>query len=1185
MIERRLCLFAGIALIAGCEPSNGGTYARRVQAPEELIGGPGALGQVGDWAIGNQQFRVIIQDQGWSRGFGIFGGGIIDADLQRPGAVGTAGGGTGKDNFGELFPALFLQAFDVEDQIRANPATHQNETLPGIEIRNDGSDGGPAIIRTRAGGGDFLTLASELLGAAIPARGLRFETDYIVRPGTRHVEIVGRLLNAGGQPVQLPDPGLAALLERFGIQSLQVPLGDVTLFGEGNEVFAPGAVDRGDTVTPKPVGFDLRFSVDASYGISRALPALPGLVVDFLATAGPDVSYGFAVGDDELNNYVWMNRAEYEKDRQLTATPHSMLLPFLIESFTGAYSFVPPERLEPAGDPEGKDKFEYTRYFMVGTGDVASIRDELYQIRGTTTATLSGRILNARTGEPEVSAFVHILDAAKRPYSQVRTDSNGRFVCKLERGTYYYRVTANGRFPYPAKEELEATRFQTWRCPGGPASTLAECAAPTPKDVELYAEIPDSAELVVSVRDAAGRGLPAKVTVVSTYPDTYTGKDPMTFLFDFSLGEARRPTDITWRDGPDREERRFVEQVVDTANGLAVFAIRPSPSCAPNDHCGYDIYVSRGPEYDVHITRDVRLTESQQRRIDAVLHRVVDTTDWISADLHVHSINSVDAFMPLDQRVTAAAAEGLEVAVATDHNYVTDYAPVIAALGLQDWIQGVVGVELSTLEMGHFNAFPLGYDISSPSRFPFVSVCNPAEAKKVNRTAFDWVECTPQELFENVRQLGRYGANETILQVNHPRDTMLGYFNQYYLNPYTAEPEVPGGRNYPETSYFIYPHDRVPGQYAPTSFSWSFDALEVFNGKRLDQLHAFKVSDRATPEEIAKLRDLCQNGHPDNGPGLVRVRNGGYVAYPGAVDDWLHLLNANRIFTATGNSDSHNLKSEVGTPRTYLYIEPTSDGTHRDASPMAIHDLDLVKAIKEHRAIVTNGPFLDMAVITTSATDTSATQTWRVGDTVPYARSNVGREVNVLLTLKSAPWIQVDAILVYGNGQVIDTISVPRGQLEGHDIDDNMLVTRTYTFDKDTVLVAEAYGLESMFPMVTPREDPPSNIGDALGGIASGLGVGDAFSRGDGVTTPSYIQKVRAYALTNPIWLDIDASGSWNAPGNIVVSTPARDPAPDECPKQSGIAARPHPMSRRPAANAAANRFRGNIRDLFDDQP
>ena len=67
-----------------CESPEATSYAKMVETPDELIGGPGALGMVGDYLLSNDKIRVIIQDKGWSRGFGVFGGGIIDADIVRP---------------------------------------------------------------------------------------------------------------------------------------------------------------------------------------------------------------------------------------------------------------------------------------------------------------------------------------------------------------------------------------------------------------------------------------------------------------------------------------------------------------------------------------------------------------------------------------------------------------------------------------------------------------------------------------------------------------------------------------------------------------------------------------------------------------------------------------------------------------------------------------------------------------------------------------------------------------------------------------------------------------------------------------------------------------------------------------------------------------------------------------------
>lgn len=1152
----RLLLVVAAAVLgaASCEGEHGRSYARRIESPSDLIGGPGALGTTGDWLIGNQQVRVIIQDQGWSRGFGIFGGGIIDADLNRATPFSSdTGFGQGRDNFGEFFPALFLQAFDVADQVTRD-ADGNEITLAGLEVIADGSDGGPAILRARASGGDFFTMIKVLIDAAVPPGALMFETDYVIHPGARHVEIIGRLKNTGNRDVELPDPALLGLLNLFGVSDFQLPLGDVALFGDGNQVFAPGAVHRpSDPHNPKPIGFDLRFAVEASYETPRELPALPGIVVPFLATAGPGVSYGYAVGDSE-RNFVWLNRDAYDSDPQIEVTQHAMLVPFLISSFTGAFYEVPPAVLP------GKSEFEYRKYFVVGTGDVASIRDEIYKIRGTPTGTFAGEVLEEQTGQPAADMWIHIMDAQGRPFSQVQPAPDGRFRCELEAGTYYWLLTGPGRYPYGGGGETrfsEANRFEI----------LAPQEDGTVKrDVfqRLYA--PRPGRLVVNVRDEAGRPLPAKVSVVANYAiseqcrqctDNCPGVcDPRNYLFDFSLGEGRRSTDLSWFDEPPTDGR-YVEEMMWGANGEVSGTVRPSKcrieedgqrtGCEP-----YTLYISRGPEYDVQTIENVVIHPGQAARYNVVLRRVVDTTNFVSADFHIHARPSADSFVSLEDRVISGAAEGLEILVSTDHNVVTDYGPTIRNLGLQDWVTSIVGVELTTLETGHFNGFPVAVEPSSPTGFPFVKECFEVDASKVNGTAFDWVQCAPDQLFDNLRSLGSYGPDNVIVQVNHPRDSILGYFNQYYVNPYTLEAEVPNGANYPFVE-FLHPQNSRTNQYDYDKFSLNFDAIEIFNGKRLDQLHAFRTPHNVSNEVLAEISNYqCNQGHHLNGPGEVLLEKGGHISYPGAFDDYLRLLNRGYRFAATANSDTHELEAEIGTPRTYLYFPPAEDGTPGDAMPTVLHPLDVVEALRANRAVGTNGPLLTLTVITEG--DDGSSVLWPVGSTVTFASDARGSEVKVLVSVKSAPWVDVDRIVIYGNGEVIDEILIPEGNHpDGTPIDDTFSLPRTYTFQRDTVLVAEAFGSDDMFPVVTPRETPPVNINEALSALLESFGAG-AFGNNDGERGPNYIQRVTPYAFTNPIWLDItgpdgegDPDGEFNPPGNDPGPGPALSEPPGLC--------------------------------------
>ncbi len=1147
-----LALVAVAVAACGGDGKRQAAYARRIQSPHELIGGPKALGTIGDWAMGNHHIRVVIQDKGWSRGFGIFGGGIIDADLQRPDAEGNALGGNGKDAFGEYFPALFLQAFDVADQPTAAG------TLPAIEVLADGKDGGPAIIRTRAAGGDFLTMFRDIIDVGLPQRNMRYETDYIVRPGARHVEIVGRLVNLdANSTADLTGQGLRGLLQQLGNVSIDIPIGDVMVFAGGQSVFLPGGVRRTGK-DPKRAGFDLRFSLEQAYKnyaeLSPAVPSaerawLPGLVVDFLATAGDGVSYGIAAGEDPEHNYVWKHRATYGLDETAKVSPHAMLVPFLIAS-VGMYYVDPPAELARAGQPG--DTFEYRRYLIIGNGDVASVRDELFEIRGQKRtgrfegnvqekllgapgiATLHGEVRDAR-GELAEGAWVHVYDADRLPYTQARVDAAGRFRADVEAGSYFWRVTAPGRWPFPSLEALDEARFTVG----------------TGEDRWFNIVIDAPGELVVSVIDPSGRPLPAKVSAVDTYDPSFDGQDPMDFLFDLSLGEERRSTDLTYLDAPAERRRQFVEEVFYTPGGEGRAPLRPGT---------YDIYVSRGLEYDLVVERGVKIEAGKVRQVHAVLTRVVDTSDYVSADLHVHTIHSIDSGTPIAAQVTSAAAEGVELLVSSEHNFLSDFRPAIHELGLQDFVQSVVGVELSTLEMGHFNGFPLTPDPDVPSRFPLVEACFKSNGEKVNGTAFDWVQCSPQQLFDNLRALGAYGEDDTIVQVNHPRDNILGYFNEYYLNPYTALAEAPSDDNYPGSG-ILYPHNADTEQWAPEKLSLDFDALEVLTGKRQDLLHAFVIPESASDQVVADARDyVCSTGHPDNDRGRVLLRKGGYIHYPGAVDDWLHLLNRGERITATGNSDSHGAEEEMGAPRNFFYVPRDSDEPEerRDVHVGELSPLDLVHAIKSRRGTVTNGPFLDVRVRTATADTgvppcssfdsakrcreesclwnpsaeicTPPVRYWHVGDTVRYGASNAGRSVDFEIVVRRAPWVSVDRVVVYANGEVLDVIALP-AQTE-------IVLPRSYVFDVDTVVVLEAHGDASLFPVVTPKEDPPTNIADALSSVVGSIGT-TSKSKNDGVSGPAYVQKVRPYALTNPIWLDIDASGEFDAPGNLLGPQPA----------------------------------------------
>jgi hypothetical protein len=293
---------------------------------------------------------------------------------------------------------------------------------------------------------------------------------------------------------------------------------------------------------------------------------------------------------------------------------------------------------------------------------------------------------------------------------------------------------------------------------GRPVSVTRELAyepLPAPRAATTGA----TATLQVKVRDEAGAPLAAKLRI------DRDGRDEPLFEDDGGL------------DGADR--------FLWTGNGELERELSPGR---------YRLLVTSGIERNAKSFL-VNLRAGQRQVLEAKLARAIATPGWISADLHLHQAPSVDADISLPIRVVSIAAEGVELAVATDHYVVTDLAPTVSYLlergVLSSKVLTVPGTEVSTLghRFGHFNVFPL-----TPER----------------NVVFE--NTTPSELFADARKKSPNG----VLQVNHPRwDEKLGYFTYVGLDENTGEAKRPG---------------------------WDprFDLLEVYNGDDAKELKDVK---------------------------------------------------------------------------------------------------------------------------------------------------------------------------------------------------------------------------------------------------------------------------------------------------------------------------------------------------------
>jgi hypothetical protein len=193
--------------------------------------------------------------------------------------------------------------------------------------------------------------------------------------------------------------------------------------------------------------------------------------------------------------------------------------------------------------------------------------------------------------------------------------------------------------------------------------------------------------------------------------------------------------------------------VVYTRNGQAVLSLPPGE---------YVLHAGRGMEWSVEKTA-ISLSAGDVKPVALKLRREVPTEGWIALDSHIHTLtHSGHGDAKIEERMLTIAGEGIELAVATDHNHHTDYAPSAASMGVAERFTSVIGNEVTT-KHGHFNAFPIQ-----------------AGAPVVNHQQEDWAKLLPE-----IRAM----PGVKVITLNHPRDLHSGFapLGGVQFNPKTGK--------------------------------------------------------------------------------------------------------------------------------------------------------------------------------------------------------------------------------------------------------------------------------------------------------------------------------------------------------------------------------------------------------------
>lgn len=325
--------------------------------------------------------------------------------------------------------------------------------------------------------------------------------------------------------------------------------------------------------------------------------------------------------------------------------------------------------------------------------------------------------------------------------------------------------------------------------PGHAIEALTALSVPANGTAEATLKLGGSRRLNVTLKDPFNAPLTGKVVVRCAAPPCVN--QPIDY----------RPYVATERQPSDVQTIAFVG-----VTGAVSIALPPGE---------YEVFVTRGPEYSAYpdtfpVTGariDVRTADAT---VDAVLAHVVDTTGWLNADLHVHAMSSPDSAVGNAMRAASFAAEGVDVLVSTDHDFVTDYAPVLAELQLTNTMASMIGSEVTPFDFGHHNVFPI------------------RRGDTFNGDAFDWAggdgaTLRLDQLYAGLRERDP-GA---LIQMNHPRGQPGGALTMMRIDTAT-------GATHADPATFR----QEPATGASTTdtklFSDNFDAMEVMNGTAIN---------------------------------------------------------------------------------------------------------------------------------------------------------------------------------------------------------------------------------------------------------------------------------------------------------------------------------------------------------------
>jgi hypothetical protein len=692
--------------------------------------------------------------------------------------------------------------------------------------------------------------------------------------------------------------------------------------------------------------------------------------------------------------------------------------------------------------------------------DAAGVESSIRARRGLAAGTVTGRVTQGGGSVAAAAARVFLfatdtgtLDDKAQAVAYATSDADGNYRITYEPGNYLV-VAQQSR---PSRSLPQAVSLN----PG----------AEVTQDVELSAV----ATIHYEVVNSAGNPIPARVALIgkdTTPPDArfFDTQDTTTGVIDKvdALGGSTETG-----DSPDR-----------------VLYVAPGGP--------YRLIATRGPEWDA-ASQIIQPVSAVNGPYTLTLHHVVDTTGYVSTDLHQHSINSPDSPVSWEDRVKMNISDGLEFFAATDHDFITDFTPIIERLGAGRLITTVQGVESTTFDYGHFNFYPL----------------TATDAQR-NRGAIDWgggdgFGKAPGEIMAAYKS--ERGA--LVAQVNHPRSrsgagSFMGNFERAYLSfdfDNGTFGDLPRKR----------PVDNATLRLADSAaiFSADFNVLEVWNG-----FGAEDTNDDGVLEDPATDRTF---------------------------KDFFNFLSFGFTPVVVANSDTHKTLRDTAMPRSFVRVPDDSPGAIAAGLTDAVVTTLRRQGPYPGDVVVSDGPMIRVQVGGDPAAGIGATVT------------PVDGVVSLAIDVMAAPWAPIDTVEIFagttyddaGNatgpltptvcftartgrtaadtcdqaalGGGAQTLTVTSEAADGgqrwvahvdYDLPVADVPRRDGAKSQDLWIVVRAYGSQGIYPL---------HYGDGV--ITAAIVDVLAAGSDDEVRAALVGQGPFAMAYTNPIFVDVDGGG------------------------------------------------------------